>query len=421
MPHNYMPKHTEPCISVEHVGKKYRLGKSEAYVTLRDKISHFISNPFRAFSASAPDEFWAVDDVSFSVAPGEVVGLIGRNGAGKSTLLKIISRITDPTTGKITLRGRVASLLEVGTGFSPELTGRENIYLNGSILGMSRREIDRKLNAIIDFAGVRQFIDTQVKKYSSGMYVRLAFAVAAHLESEILLVDEVLAVGDAEFQKKCLQKISDLASDHKRTVLFVSHSLLAVQKLCTSCILLDRGKIVMKDTPAKVIHEYLHTKEYAQATYEFRVALRNPASITRVSFLNRRKTPTNTLAVGTLNYIEVDFSIHQPLDKATVMVAIHSSDGMLVLSTANDTTGKLQSYAKGNYRCLVTIPAYLLNTGGYLVDVAICYPGISYFDQKKQLAIECVPGRSPKHELLGTSIGGATLSPLLFRVRKVHA
>lgn len=232
----------KPIISVEGLGKSYTIrheGQTH-YKSLREEIFKLPSRLLRRGGQSR-EEFWALKDVSFDIMPGDRVGIIGRNGAGKSTLLKLLSRITEPTTGRITLRGRVASLLEVGTGFHPELTGRENIYLNGAILGMSRAEVRRKFDEIVDFAGVEKFLDTPVKRYSSGMYVRLAFAVAAHLEPEILIVDEVLAVGDAEFQKKCLGKMEGVSKGEGRTVLFVSHNMPAVQQLCGKGLLLTLG------------------------------------------------------------------------------------------------------------------------------------------------------------------------------------
>ena len=233
------------AISVENLGKRYRIGRSPAS-NGRKPIFQKLASPFSYLASTlrepAPDEtFWALRDVSFQVEPGEVIGIIGRNGAGKSTLLKILSRITEPTRGRAVIDGRVGSLLEVGTGFHPELTGRENIFLSGTILGMKKAEINRKFDEIVTFAGIEKFLDTQVKRYSSGMYVRLAFAVAAHLEPEVLLVDEVLAVGDAAFQKKCLGKMGDVASEG-RTVLFVSHNMIAVQNLCKRVIWLDDGQ-----------------------------------------------------------------------------------------------------------------------------------------------------------------------------------
>ena len=272
-------------IQVEGLGKKYRIShqaERQRYVALRDVLAQKIKAPLRAFwkrdtlsaatgerdgvRCSNPDsnrksveDFWALKDVSFEVKRGEVVGIIGRNGAGKSTLLKILSRITEPTTGRVHLKGRVASLLEVGTGFHPELTGRENIFLNGAILGMSRAEIRKKFDEIVAFAEVEKFLDTPVKRYSSGMYVRLAFAVAAHLEPEILIVDEVLAVGDAAFQKKCLGKMGEVAKGG-RTVLFVSHNMATIEALCESAILLAAGKVLQRGKTSDIVREYLNNQ-----------------------------------------------------------------------------------------------------------------------------------------------------------------
>lgn len=252
-----------PIITVENLGKKYRLdhqAERPRYSSLRDVLSEKAKRLFRpsASRAQRMEEFWALKDVSFEVRPGEVVGIIGRNGAGKSTLLKILSRITEPTTGRVRLRGRIASLLEVGTGFHQELTGRENIFLNGAILGMSRAEIRSKFDEIVAFSEVEKFLDTPVKRYSSGMYVRLAFGVAAHLEPEILVVDEVLAVGDAEFQKKCLGKMQDV-SKGGRTVLFVSHNMSAIQSLCTAAVVLEKGRLRFLGAIDAAIGEYLKT------------------------------------------------------------------------------------------------------------------------------------------------------------------
>jgi len=259
------------AIKVEKLSKAYRIGlKEQKHDTLGAALVSWIKSPlvnFRRLRSLShfdnyddPDVLWALKDVSFEVKKGEVLGIIGKNGAGKSTLLKLLARVTEPTYGRAEIYGRVASLLEVGTGFNPELTGRENIYLNGTILGMTKKEIDRKLDEIVDFSGVEKFLDTPVKRYSSGMRVRLAFAVAAHLDPEILIIDEVLAVGDAEFQKKCLGKMEDVATQEGRTVLFVSHDMGAVESLCPKTMLLKSGQIKVKGCSEAVIKTYLNTE-----------------------------------------------------------------------------------------------------------------------------------------------------------------
>lgn len=252
------------AIQAEHLGKEYVIGgPKERYLTLRDSLVAAAKSPFRRFRPSS-SKIWALKDVSFEIKQGEAVGIIGRNGAGKSTLLKVLSRITEPTEGTVRLKGRVASLLEVGTGFHPELTGRENIYLNGAILGMTKTEIKGKFDEIVDFAEIEKFLDTPVKRYSSGMYMRLAFAVAAHLQTETLLVDEILAVGDAQFQKKCLGKIQGIATAG-RTVLFVSHNMAAIQRLCSDCLLLDHGALAAAGPSKEVVQTYLDLMDTASS------------------------------------------------------------------------------------------------------------------------------------------------------------
>lgn len=251
---------TEAIIKCNQLGKKYKLGKREKYFTIRDTLIEMIKWPYKIITQKEyrkKKEFWALKDVSFEVNKGEAIGIIGRNGAGKTTILKILSKITEPTEGRAEIRGRVASLLEVGTGFHDELTGRENIYLNGAVLGMKKKEIDSKFEEIVDFSGVKNFLDTPIKRYSSGMKVRLAFSVAAHLEPEILLIDEVLAVGDDEFQKKCLGKMDEVTRKQGRTILFVSHNMSAIQNLCSRCILLDQGKLIEDSKPSEVIEKYI--------------------------------------------------------------------------------------------------------------------------------------------------------------------
>ena len=260
---------SQPIIQVQNLSKRFIIGhqKQEAYTSFRDVIAGNVKGVFRRTrelisgnymtEGDVEEEFWALKDLNFSINKGDRVGIIGRNGAGKSTLLKILSRITEPTHGRITIRGRIASLLEVGTGFHPELTGRENIFLNGAILGMSRAEIRKKFDEIVAFAEIEKFLDTPVKRYSSGMYVRLAFSIAAHLEPEILIVDEVLAVGDAQFQKKCLGKMEDVSKGEGRTVLFVSHQLSAIEVLCNRAILLNKGQVLTDDVTSKVVSSYM--------------------------------------------------------------------------------------------------------------------------------------------------------------------
>ena len=275
---------SDVAIRVERLGKRYRIGERERYRALRDTLVDAVKAPFRSRSdGTRSNLIWALREVSLEVGQGEVLGVIGHNGAGKSTLLKILSRITEPTEGRAIVRGRVGSLLEVGTGFHPELTGRENIYLNGAILGMKRSEIARRFDEMVAFAEVERFIDTPVKRYSSGMYLRLAFAVAAHLEPEILLVDEVLAVGDAAFQKKCLGRMSDVAREG-RTVLFVSHNLPSIEKLCQRVIVIDGGRVLMQGDPVTCIAAYLGSRSEP----------RSGVDLTTVPRLDPRLTPVLT-------------------------------------------------------------------------------------------------------------------------------
>ena len=292
---------SDKVIRVENLGKKYVLShqQQERYTTLRDSIAKNAKNILgsvrkqKSKSSNNKEEFWALDNVSFEIKQGDRVGIIGRNGAGKSTLLKILSRITEPTRGRISINGRVASLLEVGTGFHPELTGRENIYLNGAILGMGKTEIKRKFDEIVAFAEIEKFLDTPVKRYSSGMYVRLAFAVAAHLEPEILIVDEVLAVGDAQFQKKCLGKMEDVGKEG-RTVIFVSHNMGVVQTLCTRGIFLKQGTVYADDTASNVVSIYLQTLENTESQNLLERTERRGRGLIRLLQKDRKSTRLNS-------------------------------------------------------------------------------------------------------------------------------
>ncbi len=314
---------SQPVISVSGLGKRYYLSHEKRTDTLRDSLTQkFRRLVGRSGPEADAEEFWALRDVSFEVNRGDVVGIIGRNGAGKSTLLKILSRITEPTAGTVRLRGRIASLLEVGTGFHPELSGRENIYLNGAILGMSRAEIARKFDEIVAFAEVERFLDTQVKHYSSGMYVRLAFAVAAHLEPEILIVDEVLAVGDIAFQKKCLGKMQNVARDEGRTVLFVSHNLGALQALCQRAIRLDGGRLVGEGPAQEQINLYSRSTCEASANGVGRRA--GPSLVIEDFQLSR------TLASGDSLEFQLVLRSSQALQVSDVCLLVHSAMGVRV-------------------------------------------------------------------------------------------
>lgn len=293
-------------LEVNGVSKKYRIRhEAKSYLSLRDKISGLFSS-----SHVSLEDFWALNDVSFNVQPGDTVGLIGKNGAGKSTLLKILSKITPPTAGKIISRGRIASLLEVGTGFHPELSGRENVYLNGSILGMKKKEIDSAFDAIIDFSGVERFLDTPLKNYSSGMQLRLAFAVAAFLEPEILVIDEVLAVGDAEFQKKCISKMEDVSSTG-RTIIFVSHNMSAVKKLCKRGILLQQGQVVFDGSIQDAVDKYSQHYDVQQTRFDIRVkqSADTPGFAHTVCIEDLQGRPCNEFAVGMGWQVRIHFTI----------------------------------------------------------------------------------------------------------------
>ncbi|MBM3861376.1 MAG: ABC transporter ATP-binding protein [Verrucomicrobia bacterium] len=320
--------------------------------------------------AHDPQYFWALKDINLEVRHGEVVGIIGRNGAGKSTLLKVLSRITAPTTGKITYHGRIASLLEVGTGFHRELTGRENIFLNGSILGMRRAEIARKLDEIIAFAEIEKFLDTPVKFYSSGMYVRLAFAVAAHLEPEILVVDEVLAVGDAEFQKKCLGKMSEVAKGG-RTVLFVSHNMTAISNLCARCALLERGSIAADATPTEVIGRYLGTLGTAQGScvsltdWPTRCGIGIVGQLARIQLFNADGIPSEVISMGNGVRIEIDVKFFRTVKEPEVGVVISTPLGQRVVRFLSTWEGIQGPVTQGNYRYQICIPNLMIVPGPY--------------------------------------------------------
>ena len=380
------------AIVIEGLSKRYRIGELHgAYGTLRDSLVSTARRVARLDRRPHYEEIWALKDVSFGVADGDVLGIIGRNGAGKSTLLKILSRITTPTAGRATIRGHVGSLLEVGTGFHPELTGRENVFLNGSVLGMKRREIVKKFDEIVEFAGVGAFIDTPVKRYSSGMSVRLAFAVAAHLEPEILLVDEVLAVGDAEFQKRCLGRMEDL-SDSGRTVLFVSHQMQAVTQLCDRVILLEDGQVTRDGPSGDVVAHYLQNVTGTGSERLFPDLDASPGDdLARLRFV-RAVDETGEL-IQSLDVrepvgIQIGFVVLRHGDVSIFpKIKVFDARGEVAFNALDTSDRWLEPPAPGEYVSTAWIPGNLLNEGLTSVDVGICslglfklHPHTGYYD-----------------------------------------
>jgi lipopolysaccharide transport system ATP-binding protein len=370
------------AIRAEGLGKRYRIGDQRRYKALRDSLTEAVTHPVRAIrslrSRSTDRLIWVLRDISFEISSGEVVGFIGRNGAGKSTLLKILSRITAPTSGQAEIWGRVGSLLEVGTGFHPELTGRENVFLNGAIIGMKHREIQRKFDEIVDFADVSTFLDTQVKFYSSGMYMRLAFSVAAHLEPEILLVDEVLAVGDSAFQKKCIGKMGNVAREG-RTVLFVSHNLAVVNQLCGRVFLLDEGRIVKSGTPEDVVAAYIGTGESAEV--EWRGAERGTSrssilSIDAARISDQYGQPTATLESHAAFHLEIDYTVRESIQEfVRVGFVLRTLHGITVFDSYDvDSLQVPGPRLPGTFRARCRIEGGFLNPGRYVVSIAADVP-----------------------------------------------
>ncbi len=358
-----------PAIEVSGLSKRYVIEHESQHDNLRDTLHHTARKLWRRVrwgTGFESEEFWALRDVSFAVQPGEVVGIIGRNGAGKSTLLKILSRITEPSAGKITLRGRVASLLEVGTGFHPDLTGRENVYLNGAILGMSRVEIRKKFDEIVAFAEVEKFLDTPVKRYSSGMYVRLAFAVAAHLEPEILIIDEVLAVGDAQFQKKCLGKIQDVSRGEGRTVLFVTHNIGIIGSLCQRCIWLESGHTKDVGPTAEVMARYIGVRGANNAEVTF-AANDTRAGSSRGRIFSARVLSGNQvrseISIEDPICIELEYTVDSPAEEIIAGIHLHDKHGVCIFSSG-PTQGWIGHLRR---RERVVIPGRFLNDGRHTV------------------------------------------------------
>lgn len=428
-------------ITVENIGKKYTLRHQsrEPYTALRDVITNgFVTlgnkliHPFSRSNVHGQvsrEDFWALKNISFEVNQGDRIGIIGRNGAGKSTLLKILSRITEPTTGNVRIKGRVASLLEVGTGFHPELTGRENIYLNGAILGMSRVEIKKKFDEIVDFAEIEKFLDTPVKRFSSGMYVRLAFAVAAHLESEILLIDEVLAVGDAEFQKKCLGKMED-AGKEGRTVFFVSHNMLAIRDLCTSAVVLKHGQIDLQGNISTAIEHYLMDKSDIAGE----VSWESPASAPGNDQVKLKavRIVSDSITTGKPGIdkeieIQVDYWNMEKDSRRLVSMHLFNSMGNLIFTSANFNCCSLmpdpwlqKKYPVGEFRTSCVIPASLLNDGAHSIDLYI--NGVGAQDniilERNILTFDVQEAEEGRTEYLGEWLG-AVRPRLLWQTKQI--
>ena len=370
---------SDTVIKVENLGKKYVIGhqKQERYTALRDviakgarSVAKKITNP-QSIVDDSREDFWALKNVSFEIKQGDRVGIIGRNGAGKSTLLKILSRITEPTKGRIKIKGRVASLLEVGTGFHPELTGRENIFLNGAILGMSKAEIKKKFDEIVAFAEVEKFLDTPVKRYSSGMYVRLAFAVAAHLELEILVVDEVLAVGDAVFQKKCLRKMEEVGKEGK-TVLFVSHNMATINQLCQKGILLSAGEVLFEGSVEQATSQYLLEATLDSAIVKLEPEQESELFFQKISILNSEGVLSNELASSWSFSIHIDYIVQECLKDVEIAIRIMTSNSIPVFTSIysdNSNTYKMNK-VPGHYTASVEIPGNFLMPSTYTLTCA---------------------------------------------------
>lgn len=422
---------TEMAIRVENLGKRYFIGATqEQYATLRDSVMKAISSPIRRASsllqghatgaADLHQAIWALKEISFEIKSGEVVGIIGQNGAGKSTLLKILSRITEPTEGEVRLRGRVSSLLEVGTGFHQELTGRENVYLNGAILGMGRQEIGRKFDEIVAFSEVEKFVDTPVKHYSSGMRLRLAFAVAAHLEPEILIVDEVLAVGDIRFQRKCINKMQDVGQ-HGRTVLFVSHNMSAVTRLCERGILLNGGRVIADGSIQSVVREYLEAGAGTTASREWSGSDQPPggktARLHAIRVRDQNDQVSDAIDIREPVWIEMEYEVMQPGQVLLPHFHLFNEEGIHVFASLDqDPEWRHKERPVGHYVSRTCIPGNFLAEGTLFVSPAMLTinPNQAEFFERDSIAFQVVDnidGDSARGDW-GGNLGGV-IRPLL--------
>jgi lipopolysaccharide transport system ATP-binding protein len=407
------------AICVDHLGKRFRIGQSEPHRTFQEGLLRAASLPLRFVrdrlaGASEPSnrEFWALQDVSFEVPSGEALGIIGHNGAGKSTLLKILSRITEPTQGRAEIRGRVTSLLEVGTGFHPELTGRENIFLNGAILGMHKAEIRTKFDEIVAFSGVEKFLNTPLKRYSTGMRVRLAFAVAAHLEPEILIIDEVLAVGDAAFQKKCLGKMGEVARGG-RTVLFVSHNMSAIQRLCSRALVLSRGRLVADDTPSAAVAAYLSAESDSDQPAGDLTRLPRPGEglgdlvrLTRCEVLDAAGRATGRLRFGEGFSVRVAARARSAHKDLSIVVAVDAPDDTRIATVASEESSCFfDASPSAPLSVVANFPDLELRPGSYSLTIGIRHGqrGLDQVPQAARFTVSegCAPGVTPSAMKVG--------------------
>ena len=419
------------AISVNGIGKQYKLGQigtgalahdlNRWWYKVRGKEDPYLQlGSDNVRSAVTSEEYvWALRQIDFEVCQGEVLGIVGRNGAGKSTLLKILSRVTTPTTGNIKVRGRIASLLEVGTGFHPELTGRENIFLNGAILGMRKDEINRKLDEIISFSGVQRYIDTPVKRYSSGMYVRLAFAVAAHLESDILIVDEVLAVGDAEFQKKCLGKMSEVSRGEGRTILFVSHNMSAIQKLCNKGVFLDNGRVKLTGSIEEIVEKYLENGQASQSIFSIPTGPgENPdACATKIVIEDLKGDPINEIPVGKPWQVRIFFTLTKAINHFIVGLGMINSMDVSVRTTWS----KEMDLEPGDYVAVLVEDQLMLAVGNYslILGLSSYERSLHYIENVAFINIIEVGNLSLDKTIIRTSGAGIVLNPMRFEISKL--
>jgi lipopolysaccharide transport system ATP-binding protein len=409
-----------PIIKVENLGKQYRIGaRQEPYLTIRDSIAKTFRAPLARFRRNDEPEntIWALKDVNFEVAPGEVVGVIGGNGAGKSTLLKVLSRITDPTTGQVDIYGRVGSLLEVGTGFHAELSGRENIYLNGAILGMKRGEIDRKFDEIVAFAEIEKFIDAPVKHYSTGMYMRLAFSVAAHLEPEILIVDEVLSVGDIKFQKKCLGRMGDIAKEG-RTVIFVSHDLETIRKLCGVTALIEKGMISAMGNTIDVVEKYLEANCETRPDYSIPVDNGNsyPGYAYRLTVENVKGEPISSIPVGEGWQVRVSFRLNRKVEHFIIALGL-----LTQLDTPLRTSWSApRTLGPGDYEAVFRENDLLIATGRYYIVIGMSSFETTFFYTERAGVLE-ISRYSKGIDAVRIADCGLLLNPMAIDIREADS